>query len=401
LQWSHGQRHATDLIDEACRFRQVQGPDRAFLQDLVLSTLRHLSLLDHWIAQLCPNPKLDHRTRWLLRLGLCQLLILRVAQHAAVNETVNAAGPARALVNAVLRRALREETSTLSRREDLPAWVAHSHPQWLVERWIGDLGPEQALALCQWNQQPPPLFLRLNRLRPEAIANLPDLTDLQPWPKCRDFFTAQRPPLAALEQGWCYIQDPSTAMAATMLAVQPHHRVLDACAAPGGKSLMLAQQLGPEGGLVACDASAQRLQRLRANLERCGAKGVQVLEQDFLKPLRSELQGCQFDRILLDVPCSNSGVMRRRVDVRWRLTAADFDLLCQTQRGLLRAALPLLRPGGILVYSTCSIDAQENEQQIEAALKEMPQLQCIESRRLLPAQDDCDGAFAAALQFIP
>lgn len=398
LQWSRGQRHATEVLDESCRQHGIRAADSAFVHDLVLSSLRHLSLLDHWIAFLCPNGKLDHRTRWLLRLGLCQLLILRVAAHAAVHETVNAAGPARALVNAVLRRALREEHSTLPKAEDQPLWLAHSHPQWLIERWTADFGRDAVAALCQWNQQPPPLFLRLNRLKPEAAAALAALPEVEPWPQREDFFTTKRPPLQALNEGWCYIQDPSTAMAPTMLALQPHHLVLDACAAPGGKSLILAQQLGPQGRLVACDASAQRLKRLKGNLERCGASGVQALEQDFLKPLRAELQGLQFDRILLDVPCSNSGVMRRRVDVRWRLTAADFDLLCQTQRGLLRAALPLLRPGGMLVYSTCSIDPQENEVQIQALLKENPRLRLVESRQLLPPQDQCDGAYAAALE---
>jgi 16S rRNA (cytosine967-C5)-methyltransferase len=298
----------------------------------------------------------------------------------------------------VLRRALREEHSTLPKAEDQPLWLAHSHPQWLIERWTADFGRDAVAALCQWNQQPPPLFLRLNRLKPEAAAALAALPEVEPWPQREDFFTTKRPPLQALNEGWCYIQDPSTAMAPTMLALQPHHLVLDACAAPGGKSLILAQQLGPQGRLVACDASAQRLKRLKGNLERCGASGVQALEQDFLKPLRAELQGLQFDRILLDVPCSNSGVMRRRVDVRWRLTAADFDLLCQTQRGLLRAALPLLRPGGMLVYSTCSIDPQENEVQIQALLKENPRLRLVESRQLLPPQDQCDGAYAAALE---
>ena len=342
--------------------------------------------------------KLDAHTRGSLRSGLCQLLLLGVPAHAAVNETVAAAGRAGALVNAVLRRAAREERALRDMGQALPVSTRHSHPEWLARRWIKIMGKEKAQALCEWNQAPAPVFVRLNRLHDEAAEKLPQTAGLLPFPGDDAFFECTAgPPREALRQGWCYAQDPATAIAPRMLAPQPGETVLDACAAPGGKTALLAEMMRGQGELTACDASAARLARLRENLARLKARHVRVLQHDLLGGQAPPFAGQLFDRILLDVPCSNTGVMRRRVDVRWRLREEDFEALAAAQRGIVEAALPYLKPGGSLVYSTCSIDPEENQGVVKAVLSAHPELELLESRLVFPPKDGMDGAYAARL----
>lgn len=395
--WQKTPRYASDLLEDKTRQATLSGPNTAFLHDIVLTTLRNLSLLDHWIGHLTNNRHLDHRTRWVLRVGLCQLLLLGVPSHAAVNETVAAAGRASGLVNAVLRRAGREMEGLLAQRDKLPLAVAWSQPEFLIRRWIKTMGKEKTAALCQWNQQPAETYIRLNRLHEDAEDRLAAVPGLAPHATEEDFFLVNPVPRDALKAGFCYAQDPSTSIAPKMLAPRPGETVLDACAAPGGKTAMLAQMMCGEGTLVACDSSPTRLNRLRENLTRLRAHRVQVMQHDFLSQDPPPFGNLLFDRILLDVPCSNTGVMRRRVDVRWRLTEPEFAELAKTQRGIIEAALRLLKPGGSLVYSTCSIDPEENQQLVKAVLAAHPELELLESRLLFPPKDQMDGAYAARL----
>jgi 16S rRNA (cytosine967-C5)-methyltransferase len=395
--WQKTPRYAADLLDDKTRQTALSGPNAAFLHDIVLSTLRNLSLLDHWIGHLTSGRHLDHRTRWVLRVGLSQLLLLGVPSHAAVNETVAAAGRASGLVNAVLRRAGREMDSLLAGRETLPLAVAFSHPEFLVRRWIKTMGKAKTEALCQWNQEPAQTFVRLNRLHEDAAEKLPAIAGLTPHPSAEDFFLTTSVPREALKAGHCYAQDPSTAVAPGMLAPRPGETVLDACAAPGGKTAILAQAMCGEGRLVACDSSPARLTRLRENLTRLRVHNAQVMQHDFLSQDPPPFGDLLFDRILLDVPCSNTGVMRRRIDVRWRLQEAEFAGLARTQRGIVESALRYLKPGGSLVYSTCSIDPEENQQVVKAVLADHPELEMIESRLVFPPKDQMDGAYAARL----
>ncbi len=394
--WQKSPRFAIELLDDKVRQAALSGPNAAFLHDIVLTTLRHLNLLDHWIDQLTNGKHLDHRARWVLRIGLVQLLILGVPSHAAVNETVAAAGRAAALVNAVLRRAGRESDKLLAQRPGLPLAVAYSHPEFLIRRWIKIMGKEKAEALCQWNQTLAPTFIRINRLHDGADERLAQLPGLTPHNE-EDFFQCENTPREALKQGLCYAQDPSTAMAPRMLAPLPGETVLDACAAPGGKTAILAQLMCGEGKLIACDSSSTRLTRLRENLTRLHAHIAQVHQHDFLSGSPPPFGSMLFDRILLDVPCSNTGVMRRRIDVRWRLAEDEFATLAATQRAIVESALRYLKPGGSLVYSTCSIDPEENQQLVKAVLAAHPELELAESRLLFPPKDLTDGAYAARL----
>lgn len=394
--WQKSPRFAIDLLDDKVRQAALSGPNAAFLHDIVLTTLRHLNLLDHWIDQLTNGKHLDHRTRWIVRVGLVQLLILGVPSHAAVNETVAAAGRAAALVNAVLRRAGRESDKLLAQLPGLPLAIAYSHPEFLIRRWIKIMGKDKVEALCQWNQTLAPTFIRINRLHDGADERLAQLPGLTPHNE-EDFFQCENTPREALKQGLCYAQDPSTAMAPRMLAPLPGETVLDACAAPGGKTAILAQLMCGEGKLIACDSSPTRLTRLRENLTRLHAHIAQVHQHDFLSSSPAPFGPLLFDRILLDVPCSNTGVMRRRIDVRWRLAEDEFATLAQTQRAIVESALRYLKPGGSLVYSTCSIDPEENQQLVKAVLAAHPELELAESRLLFPPKDLTDGAYAARL----
>lgn len=250
--------------------------------------------------------------------------------------------------------------------------------------------------LAAWNQEPAPVFVRLNRLHPEAIDGMARTEGLES--VGGDFYRCEVLPRAALAAGWCYAQDPSTVVAPGLLDVQPGMTVLDACAAPGGKTAFVAQVMENKGDMVACDLPGGRLRRLEDNLLRLGVSCAEVRGVDWLGDGEMPFEPGSFDRILLDAPCSNTGVMRRRVDVRWRLSEAEFDRMVGLQRVLLSRCVPLLKPGGCLVYSTCSIDREENEDQVEWAVEVFSGLTCVSKESRAPHVDGVDGAFAAVLK---
>jgi 16S rRNA (cytosine967-C5)-methyltransferase len=211
------------------------------------------------------------------------------------------------------------------------------------------------------------------------------------------FFKLEGPlPTALLASGALYIQDPATRHCVDLLDPQPGEYMLDACAAPGGKSFLIAAALGSAKTLTCTDSNEKRLPRLRQNLERLNAADATIALHDWTQPAPPAWHS-SFDGILLDVPCSNTGVLRRRVDVRWRLQAPDIANLVQTQRKILEHALPCLKPGGRLVYSTCSLEHAENLGQIEAFLTAHPDLTLHSTREALPFRDHTDGAFAARI----
>jgi len=394
-EWSHQRQYAQDLLDTACRRHSLSGPDAALLHLIVLGVVRHLSLLDHWTDELCSHRHLDHRSRWVLRIGLVQVLVLDLPPHAAVNESVNIAGRARGLVNAVLRRAVREREQWLAAADAWPLEIRTSHPAFLVARWQEAFGGPRTRALCEWNQQPAANYVRLNPLHPDAagcVGRMAESEDLG-----GGFHRCATLPRDALAAGQCYAQDPSTAIAPLMLGARPGELVLDACAAPGGKTAILAAAMQNTGRIIAADSSSARLPRLRDNLRRLRVANAVVFEHDLTSRRAAPWGDQKFDRILLDAPCSNTGVMRRRVDVRWRLHEDDFEILAAVQRRLLQAAVPLLKPGGSLVYSTCSVDAAENRAVVEAALAEHPFLALDAERFAFPPEAGSDGAYAALL----
>lgn len=393
--WRTKEQFADAVIGHALANSELRTADRAFALELFYGVLRNLALLDFWIVQV-RSRRIDVDLRDVLRLGLYQLLIANMPAHAAVYETVALAPKRqRPIVNALLRSASRNQKELIGKREALPLDLRTSHPKFLIERWQKAFGKEATEKLCTWNNTPPPIYARINQLkinyqgfleRYRAAKPLPEFTNLVEIPS----------PGRALAAGDCYVQDPSTVLACEVLQPQPGEKILDACAAPGGKTSYLAELMQNQGLLVACDRDPQRLQLLGENLNRLGVAISKIVSQDWTKsPISSEIKdSALFDRILVDAPCSNTGVMRRRVDVRWRLRPADFPKMQQRQLQIVRAVVPFLKPGGILVYSTCSLEREENEEVVQALLRESI-LQLEEERRCFPFVDHFDAAFVA------
>ena len=374
--------------------------DRAFVNALVFGVLRKLSLLDHWIDQMRGRGKLKDDVRNSLRLGLFQILCMRVPDHAAVNESVRLVRKhARPVVNAILRRAAREQETLLAEVDHLPEEIRFSIPQFLIDRWRHQYGDEAAVSLCEWSNLPAEITVRANRLNPEALETLAASPEAEAIEGHDGFFRVQSIPFDWLDRGLVYAQDPATSTAPELLAPKPGDRILDACAAPGGKTALLAELMGNRGTIVATDRSQKRCETLAANLGRMGVTIAQVASADWGNSETREL--APFDGILLDVPCSNTGVLRRRVDVRWRLYENFATHLTKQQRAILESTARLLKPGGVLVYSTCSIEAEENSELVAGFLADHPEFELESSAESLPHRDAQDGAFAAKIRRRP
>ncbi len=370
--------------------------DRGFTNALVLGVLRNLSLLDHWIDTMRGRGKLNADVRSALRIGLFQILCMRVPDHAAVNESVQLVRKhARPIVNAILRRATRERESLQAEIDALPAEIRFSMPDFLIAKWEAQFGRTATVELCEWGNRPAEIIIRANLLNPDALETIAASEDAKSIPGASNFFRVQQIPTDWLERGLAYVQDPATAIAPMLLDPAPGQRILDACAAPGGKTALLAELMGNRGCIIATDRSQKRCQTLSENLQRLGVSIAEVAVTDW----GTETADLPlFDAILLDVPCSNTGVLRRRVDVRWRLYQNFTDHVCQQQRSILEATSKLVKPGGVLVYSTCSIEAEENSELVASFLTDHPEFQLESSADSLPHRDSKDGAYAAKLR---
>jgi 16S rRNA (cytosine967-C5)-methyltransferase len=395
LEWEKGKSFSDEILHRTLDAHSFSAQDRGFVMECFFGILRNLTKLDY-LTRLLRDGPLDPPTRAVVHLGLYQIFQLQTPPHAAVNETVALGGKARGLVNALLRRALREKPELDAALARQPASVRTSHPEFLITRWESAFGPEATAALCAWNNLPAEVYVRPNGLRTTSEKLLAASSQAQSSPAHPKSLKVHPLPLHWVQEGLCYVQDPSTLFACDLLNPQPGETVLDACAAPGGKTTYLAELMQNQGRLVACDLYESRVDRLRSNLARMGVEIATVLQTDSMQPdgvLGEQL----FDRILVDAPCSNTGVLRRRVDVRWRLTEEDFLRMPAQQLALLRRSAALLKPGGSLVYSTCSLEHEENDHVVEQALQKIPGLRLIQTRRTLPFLDQIDGAFAACL----
>jgi 16S rRNA (cytosine967-C5)-methyltransferase len=392
--WRTSEQFADAILGQLLRSSDLTAPDRAFATELFYGVLRNLTLLDFWIDSL-RSRHLDHDARDLLRLGLYQLFLLETPEHAAVFETVAlAAKRSRSLINAVLRNATRGKADLLRKASEQELSVRTSHPQFLIDRWRQNFGEKNAETLCDWNNRPAPVYARINRIKISKDAFFSQHPDAQALPGYENFVRLTNVPHDALAAGHCYIQDPSTVAACLLLDPKAGERVLDACAAPGGKTAFIAELMNNDGFILACDRDQNRVKTLRDNLERLGAGIVHSIRHDWTSGGGLPAEAA-FDRILVDAPCTNTGVMRRRVDLRWRLTPKDFSRMPAEQLTIVRATMPLLKPGGILVYSTCSIEPEENEEVVRAVLSQCPFLKLGDQISLLPFRDGFDGAFAA------
>ena len=408
--------------------------DRALATELVYGTLRWRGRLDFLLGCALERDlsKLEPFVVSALRVGAYQLCFSdRIPANAAVDEAVRcvrALGLERAtgLVNAVLRRIAREGASFAlpDLAEDPLGHLVHacSMPEWLAKRWLEAYGPEEAARLARAMNEPAPVTIRVNRSRtsrdallPELLARFPEAVPCRYAPDGivlgRRGDVGQDP---AFLSGLVSPQDEASQLVVHWLDPRPGERILDVCAAPGTKTAAIAERLGGEGQVLALDRHERRLGLVGRGLRRLGLGGVAVEERDATKPLGDLLaHGGPFDRILVDAPCSGLGALRRNPDARWRVRPEDLSELAKTQRALLESAAALLKPGGVLVYSTCTVTPEENEAVIRgflatraswriAARDEAPEsLRELVGEdgflRLLPHRDDTDGFFAARL----
>ena len=366
LRWLRTKDFPANLLPE--------GPDRAFVQDLVYTVVRRLRPLRRILGVLVPKwPKGELEA--LLYVGGAQVLYMpEIPDFAAVSETVKAAksceNPSVArVVNGTLRNLIR-------RREELERMVAsaplaerESFPNELVRRWTERYGEDGAARLCAWHNTPAETFLARRDGTFVALGRGKKVLEV-----------------AGYDEGEFIVQDPGTALAVRLLDPKPGERILDACAAPGGKTVQIAWR-GAE--VTACEVNPARRRRLEENLRRLrlGVPVVGSLDE----------AGAQFDKVLVDAPCSNTGVLRRRPDARWNWNVERLAAIVKLQAEILDRAAPLVAQGGTLVYATCSNEPEENARQVDAFLTRHPEFSLVASEEAVPHVAGCDGAFAAAL----
>ena len=373
-QMKEADRHSDQLLtDSFKRYRYLTSLDKAFLTELTYGVLRWRGRLDWLIRHFSKIPfeKIDPEIVNILRLGFYQILFLsRTPPSAAVNESVKLGKGIRGkggagFVNAILRSFLRlkDEIPYPDIKEDpaLHISVVQSHPLWLVRRWLEEMGKEETLKICTINNQISPLILRTNTLkidRGNLIGKLREKgLDPFPTPFSEEGILVIDPPpiseLPFLKEGLCVIQDEASQLVVSILDPKPGERILDACAAPGGKTTHIAQRMINEGEVYAMDLTREKLGLIKEMCQRLGIKIVKTIKGDATKTLPIP-EGVEFDRVLADVPCSGFGTIRRNPDLKWRRGEEDIRRLSELQSSILRNLSCYVRRGGILVYSTCT-----------------------------------------------
>lgn len=408
--------------------------DRALTAEIVTGTLRWQRRLDHLIEHFAGRAltRLDREVVVVLRLSLYQILHLtRVPASAVVDDAVNLARAARkpsasGFVNAVLRNTLRQRARLPlpPRPEDAGdraatlayLGITHSHPEWLVGRWLDRYGFEATEKWVQFNNETPPLTLRANTLRARRDDVARDLAedDVETEPTRHaphGLTVTSGNPLRQPREGLFFVQDEASQLVALTVAARPGERVLDLCASPGGKTTALAADMGDSGAIVACDVRPKRVALLKETVRASGATHIDVQQIDSGGALPFT---AGFDRVLVDAPCSGLGTIRRDPDIRWRRAEAELAGLAAAQMELLTRAAGAVAPGGRLVYATCSSEPEENEQVVEAFLAAHPAFAPVDLRgdgnvfldpflgdrgmlRTLPFAHRLEAFFAAAL----
>ncbi|MEJ2696319.1 MAG: 16S rRNA (cytosine(967)-C(5))-methyltransferase RsmB [Candidatus Sulfobium sp.] len=391
--------------------------DRAFLMELVYGVLRFRDTLDWVLARFLRKPeRLGDFTRNNLRIAAYQILFMRVPEWAAVHESVEIEKKVRGgkapVVNGVLRNLLRgKDGFSLPIKFDDPLIsmaVNTSHPKWLVRRWVERFGEQEALLLARANNAVPPMTIRVNTLK----TTREELLDLLARNSIAAAPARFSPDGITLEEVRAYsdldfcrglfaVQDEASQLVTYLLDPKPGERILDACAAPGGKTTHIAQLMGDNGEIVAAEKDGRRIGALVNNIESLGIRSVKISNRDMTEPGGMG----SFDRILLDAPCSATGVIRRNPDVKYRLRAGDLEAYRNRQTSLLRSVSTLLKEDGTMVYSVCSVEPEEGERAVNDFLKTETDFRIIDSVTFLrdfnregffrtyPHKHDMDGFF--------
>ncbi len=414
-----------EAIDKLIRKYELDRREAALASRLCLGVLQNSSFLDYYIdLYRRGGTKLEPKLRDVLRLGAYQLLFMdKIPESAAVNESValsKKSGYSRAsgLVNAILRR-------IAENKENLPEIpgkgsakylsVRYSHPQWLAERIIEEKGYDFAEAFLRENNEPSPLNIQVNRLKisPEAYMKMLDEAEIpyteNQWPVgCLELKGGNVSRLPGFEEGLFYVQDRAARIAAEIAEAKPGMKVLDACAAPGGKSFASAINMDNKGSILSCDIHEKKLSLIEAGAERLGIEIISTRANDARKPDESLKKA--FDLVIADVPCSGLGVIGKKPEIRQK-DEKEIANLPQIQKDILHTLAEYVKPEGWLIYSTCTVLKCENEDIVENFLKENPDFQAVEFTAgeiksvngmytFWPNTDGCDGFFAARMRRI-
>lgn len=422
--------YADALLGTALRQAEIGPADGALVVRLVYGTIAWQLYLDHLLAGFSSRPlsELDPAIRTLLRMALFQVVQLdRVPAFAAVDTAVELAkryrrGRASSFVNAVLRQAVsgwRHVPLPSAERDLAGHWsVTFSHPRWLVELWLAEYGPEETQALLAADNEPAPTVLRVNRLRTSREALLARWQDTAEraakgrYSPAAIVFRGNPEDDPAYAAGEYTVQGEAAQLVGFLVAPQPGESILDACAAPGGKSTHLAELMDDRGCIVALDPQARGVERIRKDARRLGLAAIRAQQAD-----ATTWSGTPevFDRVLVDAPCSGLGTLRQHPEIRWRRKREDLPAFAALQLRLLHATAARVRPGGVLVYATCTLTREENESVIERFLAaessfrvEDPRLDLPDPARALvgpdyflrtfPHRHGLDGFFAARLR---
>ncbi|MCL5422323.1 MAG: 16S rRNA (cytosine(967)-C(5))-methyltransferase RsmB [Nitrospirae bacterium] len=418
--WQRG-RKPKDVLDDLSE--SLDKRDRAFLMELVYGVVRFRDTLDWALEDFLKKPSgLGHDTLNNLRLAAYQMLFMRVPHWAAVNEAVEMEKKEGRpeLVNAVLRNVLRNLDSLLERLRDTKAdktvkYIATltSHPRWLIKRWVKRFGEDVTMELAEANNRIPPLTLRVNTLKgmKQQVINELSKIGIEGEPttyspvgiKLKGFHIYKE---IFFLKGLIMVQDEASQLISYLLDPRPGERILDACAAPGGKTTHTAQLMQDSGEVVAVEFDRKRMERLRENIGHLGLSSIKAVQTDILEYSAKE----PFDRILLDAPCSALGVIRRNPDVKYRHKPQDLLRFKANQINILRHVSKFLKPGGIMVYSVCSTEPEEGEEVIKEFLKESGDFYIIDTPlpflkgfikdgflRTYPHMHDMDGFFGVRL----
>lgn len=396
--------------------------DKGLLQEICYGVLRYLPELEHDVRALMQKPLTGKQRvfHFLLLVGVYQIKYMRIPDHAAVSETVAATGSLKnrqmkALVNGVLRNFVRaSENNTKDKQDALPASIEYNHPSWFIKK-IQQGYPNKWQDILNANQQKPPMWLRVNQQHNTsteyqqllATAEI-DVKAIDPLSHAIELTRATDvTKLPGFEQGWISVQDGAAQQSARLIDCQSNDVVLDCCAAPGGKTCHILERNPEIASMTAIDVEAGRLVRVEENLARLGLT-ANVIAADAANS-KTWWDGQQFDRILLDAPCSGTGVIRRHPDIKWLRKVTDIDALVILQQQILKEIWSLLKPGGTLLYATCSILPQENSEQIKLFLENNTDAKLIDidgsdnqeedtlGWQLLPGEQNMDGFYYAKL----
>ncbi|MGB1200499.1 MAG: 16S rRNA (cytosine(967)-C(5))-methyltransferase RsmB [Cognaticolwellia aestuarii] len=398
---------------------KIEGKDKGLLQELCYGVLRHLPELEYDVREFIKKPLTGKQRvgHFLMLVGIYQIKYTRIPDHAAFNETVSACKPLKCdhlkgVINGVLRNFQRQQAAQDNQASSniLPDAVAFNHPSWFIKK-LQSAYPQQWQAVLNANMQRPPMWLRVNQLHHSVDEYLVLLTNekiehllvdkISGAIRLTEAIDVNK--LPGFQLGWVSVQDGAAQQAALLLACQAGDNVLDCCAAPGGKTCHILEYSPQIKSMTAIDIEASRLVRVEENLQRLNLQ-ANVVAADAATP-EKWWDGKLFDRILLDAPCSGTGVIRRHPDIKWLRKSQDISALTELQQDILKNIWSLLKPGGTLLYATCSILPEENSEQVQRFINENPDAEHIAITdqvndigwQILPNDNSMDGFYYAKL----